>query len=521
MKRFFNWAKRSSSPNDSNGSSNRSLSHENSSMESTPYDNYPSASSSPSSSPMEESREAETAASSSSPSSSSAVASSPLHLRALLCPTTTTTGGAAALPSSPLLSREKNGTMEHHHSNFNSGSPPATSLAEEAEEEEEEEGEEEEGFFNHKDKKRLKRGVAPPSTNSAFHHFHHLLLQEEAEEGEASSYGFTSMMETTSVAGGLGGVASFDGSFFPFTQLPTELQLKTIQHVFTLRDVCAVRGTCWHFHALAQHNTVWRTLARRRFCIPKSRVRWYKHLDWQAYFRQYLLFQQPGILRWEKVRITGEATRPCARYAHTGAAIGTDIYYIGGQNLSGARLAEIYRYDTVQREFHQVTLRNGKVPNFARHQSVCIDGLIYSFGGFDLEVFYNVAVFDPKQRSWSYPVCKGQIPPPRSNHSSAVIGNCFYIFGGSVGDNVNKYEIIGDFYCLNTETMVWKKIEAKGAPSRRVGHKMVSVGDEIFLFGGGLWSAQEGWTTQYNDIYFYTAGTFCRQSPCLVSLIEY
>ncbi len=54
--------------------------------------------------------------------------------------------------------------------------------------------------------------------------------------------------------------------------------------------------------------------------------------------------------------------------------------------------------------------------------------------------------------SWTYPEVTGDRPPPRSNHASAVIGTRFYIFGGSVGDNVNRYETVNDFYYCDVGT---------------------------------------------------------------------
>jgi hypothetical protein len=36
-----------------------------------------------------------------------------------------------------------------------------------------------------------------------------------------------------------------------------------------------------------------------------------------------------------------------------------------------------------------------QVPNFARHQAVAVDDRIFCFGGYDLERFYELAMFVP------------------------------------------------------------------------------------------------------------------------------
>jgi len=157
---------------------------------------------------------------------------------------------------------------------------------------------------------------------------------------------------------------------------------------------------------------------------------------------------------------------------------------------------------------------NGKVPNFARHQAVEVNGKIYVFGGYDYTFFYNLAVFDPVLRTWIYPEVFGDVPAPRSNHSSCVVGDKFYIFGGSVGDNVDKYSVTNDFYCFDTISMSWINLSSKASeeegskidinePSGRVGHVMTSIGDFIYMFGGGVWGKISGWTQQYNDLFIY------------------
>lgn len=67
------------------------------------------------------------------------------------------------------------------------------------------------------------------------------------------------------------------------------------------------------------------------------------------------------------------------------------------------------------------------------------------------------------------------------SHSSAVVKNNMYIFGGSNGEIT-----LGDMYAFNLTNRLWSKVAGKGdVPAAREGHTFVPLQDRyIFLFGG-------------------------------------
>lgn len=293
--------------------------------------------------------------------------------------------------------------------------------------------------------------------------------------------------------------------------LPHEVLLKLLA-ALPVADLGRVEQTCRLLRALSHENLVWRAKARERWSsAPPSASaatgvvgafrRPVHHLrSWRRYFHYKTLLHAPGALEWHKMEREEESVQ--ARCAHTGCVVGDRVYFIGGQDSRDRRLGEIHCYDPRHNKWE--ALEVPQVPNFARHQAVAVDDRIFCFGGYDLERFYELAMFVPATGSWTYPEVTGDRPPPRSNHASAVIGTRFYIFGGSVGDNVNRYETVNDFYCCDVATFRWTKLEAKNAPSNRVGHKMIAVCGKIYLFGGGVWSSQHGWTEQYNETWLYS-----------------
>lgn len=331
------------------------------------------------------------------------------------------------------------------------------------------------------------------------------------------------------------------GCFDLWNSLPYELKFEVLKHV-SLKDVAALSVSCRLIHQLTNENALWRHWTCVHLKISSNCMIDYgsQIQDWRSYSKFQTSFYKKGSLQSQKV--TSVTNRPQPRFAQTACVVEDKIYYIGGQ-MADKRSDEILAYQPSRSQFEKVEISNydnnqatvqmptkeqvsadcknfkgipGKVPNFARHQSVQVNGKIYVFGGYDYTFFYNLALFDPASRTWTYPDVFGDVPAPRSNHSSCVVGNKFYIFGGSVGDNVDKYSVTNDFYCFDTISMSWTRLSSDMSmeedssrkistlqPSGRVGHVMAAVGDYIYMFGGGVWGKVNGWTQQYNDLFIY------------------
>jgi len=316
-------------------------------------------------------------------------------------------------------------------------------------------------------------------------------------------------------------------TFVFFLSLPYELQCEVMKFI-GFRDMCNLQRASKLLNAIASENLIWKNLFQQHWSVPLEILDTYGSFitDWQAHFKQQLFLHKRPFLKSEKVKDC--LGKPAPRFAHTGSTYNGHVYYIGGQ-VAEARSNEIWDYNVKANKFSLTEISNhdstlgitqkdikedcsnfegvdGLVPKFARHQSVIVGHKIYSFGGYDYSYFYNLSVFNIKKGTWTYPKVKGDIPIPRSNHSAAAIGHHIYIFGGSIGDKPDKYTVTKDFYCLNTKTMTWRKIQMGNSvnePSERVGHVMAGIGHHLYLFGGGIWGKEEGWTAQSNDLYVY------------------
>ena len=96
--------------------------------------------------------------------------------------------------------------------------------------------------------------------------------------------------------------------------------------------------------------------------------------------------------------------------------------------------------------------------------------------------------------TWEYVNAIGTNPSPRANHSSAVIKNNLYIFGGW-----NGYVRLRDLYQLNFDSLVWTELTIEGdIPSPRAGMSLCGIKDKLYLFGGSGPSA-----SCYNDLLIF------------------
>ncbi|KPP73720.1 kelch domain-containing protein 3-like [Scleropages formosus] len=197
------------------------------------------------------------------------------------------------------------------------------------------------------------------------------------------------------------------------------------------------------------------------------------------------------MLRWT-VHLEGGPRR----VNHAAVAVGHKVYSFGGY-CSGEDYETLRQIDV--HVFNAVSLRWMKLPpvrtsgrEHARevpymrygHTAVLVDDVIYLWGGRnDTEGACNVLyAFDVSNHRWFTPKVSGTIPGARDGHSACVLGKTMYIFGG--------YEQLADCFSndihkLDTTTMAWSLVNARGTPARwRDFHSATIIGTKMFVFGG-------------------------------------
>jgi N-acetylneuraminic acid mutarotase len=96
------------------------------------------------------------------------------------------------------------------------------------------------------------------------------------------------------------------------------------------------------------------------------------------------------------------------------------------------------------------------------------------YNGSKTFVYGDLYRYDVEKNEWKL-VSSPNSPPPRSAHQTVAWKNNIYMFGGEfTSPNQERFHHYKDFWSLDLKTNQWEQILAKGCPSARSGHRMVS-----------------------------------------------
>ena len=191
-------------------------------------------------------------------------------------------------------------------------------------------------------------------------------------------------------------------------------------------------------------------------------------------------------------------------------AVGHKLYCFGGANSEDGIIVRVF--DTVSLSWTRprVTASPGAdIPRLRSYaQAVLIGHTVYLWGGYRprLAPHYpnELYAFDVDTHVWFKPEVSGSAPQGRYMHSACALDEVMYIHGGRVPTpTFGVYYESCDVYALNTSTMAWFPITAKGpaalddGPSRAtiMGTKMVVLswdGVRVFDTTTNLWNISSG-----------------------------
>ncbi|SMY29032.1 unnamed protein product [Zymoseptoria tritici ST99CH_1A5] len=133
---------------------------------------------------------------------------------------------------------------------------------------------------------------------------------------------------------------------------------------------------------------------------------------------------------------------------------------------------------------------------------------LFLFGGeyFNgaLATFFNdLFVYKTNTDTWRK-VTSPNTPLPRSGHAMCMGGNSggIYMFGGEFSSpKQGTFYHYNDFWKLDPSSREWTKLEGKGGPPARSGHRMTYFKNYIILFGGFQDTSQQ--TKYLQDVWLY------------------
>lgn len=186
--------------------------------------------------------------------------------------------------------------------------------------------------------------------------------------------------------------------------------------------------------------------------------------------------------------------------------------------------AILAEYQKQQEQFLKVT-ENISDPPTSRASATLVaspgnSSEVFLFGGeyFNGAVasFYNdLYVYKINSDSWRK-VTSPNTPLPRSGHAICQGGNAggIYMFGGEFSSpKQGTFYHYNDFWRLEPGTREWTKLEGKGGPPARSGHRMTYFKNYVVLFGGFQDTSQQ--TKYMQDVWCYDTQRFSWHQPVL------
>ncbi|XP_075147645.1 host cell factor-like [Haematobia irritans] len=216
---------------------------------------------------------------------------------------------------------------------------------------------------------------------------------------------------------------------------------------------------------------------------------------------------------------------PCPRLGHSFTLVGERIFLFGGlANESDDPKNNIPKYlnDLYILETRAAHSYNGKwivpktygdnPPPRESHTGVSFTckttGKLYLliYGGMSGCRLGDLWLLDVDSMTWSKPQTRGRAPLPRSLHSSTMINNKMYVFGGwvpLVADD-SKTTVEREWKCTNTlavldlDTLTWQNINMEAVednvPRARAGHCAIGIHSRLYV-----WSGRDGYRKAWNN----------------------
>lgn len=189
--------------------------------------------------------------------------------------------------------------------------------------------------------------------------------------------------------------------------------------------------------------------------------------------------------------------KPNGRYGHTIGVISLNsnssrLYLFGGQ-LESEVFNDLYYFElntfkSPKARWELIEpVNNFKPPPVANHSMSVYKNKIYIFGGIynNEKISNDLWCFDALTNKWSQLPTTGNVPLPVNEHSSCIINDKLYIYGGN-----DFHGLIYDtLYVLDLHSLVWSQLLSSAnsnGPGPRCGHTMSYLPNfnRIIIMGG-------------------------------------
>ncbi|KAF5274580.1 hypothetical protein FQA39_LY07192 [Lamprigera yunnana] len=256
--------------------------------------------------------------------------------------------------------------------------------------------------------------------------------------------------------------------------------------------------------------------------------------------------------RWEWKRLKPKPPKvgppPCPRLGHSFTLVNNKVYLFGGlandsddpKNNIPRYLNDLYALDIRANPVQwEIPATQGPTPPPREsHTGVAyVDkgqgkSFLVIYGGMSGCRLGDLWFLNTDTLTWSKPHISGITPLPRSLHTSTLIGNKMFVFGGWVpvvddvvktATNEKEWKCTSTMACLHLDSLIWEDIIPEGPdsniPCARAGHCAVGISTRLYV-----WSGRDGYRKAWNnqvcckDLWYLEVDT--PQTPGRVSLVK-
>ncbi|KAG5890788.1 hypothetical protein JTB14_007182 [Gonioctena quinquepunctata] len=183
---------------------------------------------------------------------------------------------------------------------------------------------------------------------------------------------------------------------------------------------------------------------------------------------------------------------PYKRYGHTAIVYGEKVYIWGGRN-DRASCSTLFCFDTI---WHCWTApkTTGNIPPARDGHTACLWGkYMIIFGGYeeDSDAFArSVYSLDLEKMHWTYIHINGTEPSLRDFHTTVVIQDRMYLFGGrgTTNEFTSRRPVVlycNELWYLDLKAFTWHKCKNSGSiPVGRRSHSAFVYNEKMYIFGG-------------------------------------
>jgi hypothetical protein len=184
------------------------------------------------------------------------------------------------------------------------------------------------------------------------------------------------------------------------------------------------------------------------------------------------------------------------------------LYLLGGVDSTARHFSDVWRLHLGDGTWS--LLSEGDLPPLRLPGVSWVEGTFYIFGGRGGDERFFDDLWACTQTGLNRLDVDGPTPDPRYGHSQVTVGGDIYVFGGLKKEN-GSHNLFGDLWRYDPDQRRWTLLSRDG-PSPRYGTAMVGWDDELLVFGG-RYLEEEWWFSDETWVFDLAGRTWTRLNP--------